>query len=220
MWEQAAEPSLLHPVYQSVIRWGRVEVGSSFLLLLAWMNYLDTQSIVLLALAACLCHELGHYLALRAVGNDVRLLRLTGIGAEMLPLRPMSYGQEFFAVAAGPLTNLLLAAVSAQWEGGALFSGLNLVLGSFNLLPISRLDGGRLIKCLCSMLSGPDRAARISAYLDLGLAGLLLILGCVLARSAGNLTLLTVSIWLILPYFNGKERKKGLPDGTKTGKIR
>ena len=202
------------------MHWGRVEVDAGFLLLVAWMNYLDTQNLVPLALAACACHELGHYVVLRWLGNDVQLLRLTAAGAEMRPVLPMSYGQELLAVAAGPLTSFLLAFLFGQWQVGWLFAGLNLVLGCFNILPVSRLDGGRGLKCILALLIEPDVSAEICAYLDLILTISLLGLGLFLALSAGNLTLLTVSIWLALSYFNGNERKKGLPDWTKTGKIR
>ena len=55
------------------MRLGRVEVSAGCLLLLAWLNYWDTQGVVPLALAACLLHELAHYGALRLAGAGVRL---------------------------------------------------------------------------------------------------------------------------------------------------
>ena len=54
------------------MRLGRVEVSAGCLLLLAWLNYWDTQGVVPLALAACLLHELAHYGALRLAGAGVR----------------------------------------------------------------------------------------------------------------------------------------------------
>ena len=42
------------------MRLGRVEVSAGCLLLLAWLNYWDTQGVVPLALAACLLHVLAH----------------------------------------------------------------------------------------------------------------------------------------------------------------
>ena len=199
---------------------GRVEVTSGFLLLMAWMNYLDTQLIVPLALSACALHELGHYLVLRCMGNNIRLLRLSCTGAEMIPTHSMSYVQELLAAAAGPLTSFLLAFLFCRWGAGQLFAGLNLVLGCLNILPISPLDGGRVLKCTLSLLSGPYISAQICVYLDLVLTVTLLLFSLLLAFSSGNLTLLTVSLWLTLPYFNGKERKRGLPDWVRTGKIR
>ena len=65
------------------MRLGRVEVTGGFLLLTAWLNYLDRQGVVPLALLACALHELGHWAALRALGARVRRVRLTAVGAEM-----------------------------------------------------------------------------------------------------------------------------------------
>lgn len=47
------------------MRLGRVEVTGGFLLLTAWLNYLDRQGVVPLALLACALHELGHWAASR-----------------------------------------------------------------------------------------------------------------------------------------------------------
>ena len=40
------------------MRLGRVEVTGGFLLLTAWLNYLDRQGVVPLALLVCALHEL------------------------------------------------------------------------------------------------------------------------------------------------------------------
>ena len=74
------------------MRLGRVEVTGGFLLLTAWLNYLDRQGVVPLALLACALHELGHWAALRALGARVRRVRLTAVGAEMEVDRGLSYG--------------------------------------------------------------------------------------------------------------------------------
>ena len=42
------------------MRLGRVEVTGGFLLLAAWLNYLDRSLLVPAALTACALHELGH----------------------------------------------------------------------------------------------------------------------------------------------------------------
>ena len=72
------------------MRLGRVEVTGGFLLLTAWLNYLDRQGVVPLALLACALHELGHWAVLRALGARVRRVRLTSVGAEMEVARGLS----------------------------------------------------------------------------------------------------------------------------------
>ena len=124
---------------------GRVEATGDFLLLMAWLNYLDRQGIVPMAMAACLLHELGHWAVIRLLGGQISLVRLTAVGAEMVLRCPMGYWQEGVSALAGPGVNLLLALIFCAWPGGAVFAGLNLVLACFNMLPAGRLDGGRAL---------------------------------------------------------------------------
>lgn len=177
------------------MRVGRVEATGSFLLLLAWLNYLDRQAVVPLALAACLLHELGHYAAIRLMGGDVRLIRLTAVGAEMNLMGPLGYWQEGAAALAGPAVNLLLARLFCFWERGQLFAGLNLVLGIFNLLPVCGLDGGRALSCAVSLLAGPDTARRVGEWLTVAVSGVLMAAALLLIGRGGNITLLLVALW-------------------------
>ena len=134
---------------------GRITVTPGFLFLMAWCNYADQQGLLLPALAGCALHELGHLAAIWGLGGSVRRLRLTAVGAEIQMERPMSYPGELAAALAGPAANLAAAWLCCRAEGGALFAGLNLALGCFNLLPVGRLDGGRALHCLLSMSIGP-----------------------------------------------------------------
>ena len=111
------------------MRLGRGEVTGGFLLLTAWLNYLDRQGVVPLALLVCALHELGHWAALRALGARVRRVR-----------RTLSYGGELLAALAGPGANLALALAFSPLTGGGLFAGLNLALACFNLLPVGQMD--------------------------------------------------------------------------------
>ena len=72
---------------------------------------------------------------------------------------------ELAAALAGLAANLAAAWLCCRAEGGALFAGLNLALGCFNLLPVGRLDGGRALHCLLSMSIGPA-AEEAEAVLD------------------------------------------------------
>ena len=187
------------------MRIGKLEVTAPFFLMLAWLNYLDRQGVVPLALLACALHELGHWAALRALGARVRRVRLTAVGAEMEVDRTLSYGGELLAALAGPGANLALALAFSPLTGGGLFAGLNLALGCFNLLPVGRLDGGRALHCLLSMSIGPA-AEEAEAVLDRVLIAFLLALGVLLIGWGGSFTLLLVALWLLAKE---KEGKKG-----------
>ena len=176
---------------------GRVEATGDFLLLMAWLNYLDRQGIVPMPMAACLLHELGHWAVIRLLGGQISLVRLTAVGAEMVLRCPMGYWQEGVSALAGPGVNLLLALIFCAWPGGAVFARLNLVLACFNMLPAGRLDGGRALYCTLALLAGPEWAGRIGRCLDGIWAAVLLVCGALLARFGGNITLLLVSLWLL-----------------------
>ena len=150
---------------------GRVEVTGGFLLLLAWLNYLDRSFLVPMAVLACGVHELGHLLAIRLLGGTVREIRLTAIGAELVLSGPLGYWQEGAAALAGPGVNLLLALlmilcasviakaapanVVTKWVFYFLLdaAALSVGLGLFNLIPIPPLDGSKVLFALL-----PERA--------------------------------------------------------------
>lgn len=192
------------------MRFGKVEATGGFLLLAAWLNYLDSQGLVPLALLACALHELGHYRVILALGGRVGLVRLTAVGAEMQVSGGLSYWGELAAALGGPLVNLALALFFSQLPGGALFAGLNLVLALFNLLPVGRLDGGRVLYCVMSMLLGPESAERVGRWLDRLLVCGLSAVGLLLAGAGGSVTLLLTSLWLMGCIFRQEKGRKGL----------
>lgn len=195
-----------------MLRRGRVEVTGGFLLLMAWLNYCDTQNLLPAVLCAAVAHELGHLAAVCAARGRVSRLRLTAAGAELQLEGTLSYGREFICAIAGPVVNLVLAFCAARM-GAAVFAGLNLALGLFNLLPMSVLDGGRALSCLTALLLGPEWARRVSVTMDKAVLFLLLLSGVSLLSMGGNVTLLVVGVWLVRMFHTQKDkswRKKGL----------
>jgi len=192
-----------------MLRWKRVEVSGSFLLLAAALYYLDSGGILPWALIACGLHELGHYLAIRLLGGRVTLLRLTCVGAEMrLSARyPLSPGRQILAALAGPGVNLALALAFARLAvrlgpEAWLFAGLNLALGVFNLIPVAQLDGGRVLRNLLLLLGTEEAADQAMWWVSLVLAGGLAVSGSLLLlRGRANGTLALTALWLLLsPY--------------------
>lgn len=92
-----------------------------------------------------LVHELGHWLALRAMGFRGELKVRGALGAAV-DLPPGCQGwREGVAALAGPAANLivLLAAKMGGWE---LLFAANFVMAAVNLLPFLPLDGGKAIR--------------------------------------------------------------------------
>ena len=190
------------------MRWGRVEVTAGALLLWAILYYLDNGFTVPLVMAACALHELGHYAAIRLLGGEVSLLRLSCVGAELrlsarCPLGPL---KELAAALAGPAVNLGMALLCAgRGEGWYCFAGIHLALGCFNLLPVAPLDGGRALACVLTLAGRGDCVQPVMRMLSLALCGGLLAGATVLWQAGqSNLTLLCLSGWLLQGALPGK----------------
>lgn len=130
-------------------------ISPGFFLMWALFFFLDTDGVAPCAFLACLVHELAHILCLYCVGGGIKSIHFTVFGAEIQgeSRRKLSYSGELLSVLAGPGINLLLAVCTARaGERWHLFSGLNLSLGLFNLLPLPGLDGSRALHILKLML--------------------------------------------------------------------
>lgn len=146
-------------------------------------------------LFAAAVHELGHVIALFAVGGRVESFTLTALGGELCLSAGLTYARELPAALAGPLCSLALA-WAAAWRGHFLTAGISLALGLFNLLPVGGLDGGRTVSCLCGMCLSPLAAQRVEQICSAVALGVLLALGGIcLARNFGP-GLLCVGLWL------------------------
>lgn len=165
---------------------------------------------------AAACHELAHWLTLRALHAPPRTLILSASGASMYvpSLARLSYGGELLAVAAGPVCNLLLWVLLSLLSVDALsvFAGANLLLGALNLLPVRPMDGGRILWLLTALFTEPYTADRVATLVG-AVTGLALLSLCLYltASTGGGLFLLPGALWLAA--------KGVLPNGAKPAKI-
>ena len=109
---------------------------------------LDDFGIAMTALCACMIHETGHIIA--AVICNVKIERITFSfsGIKMLSeSKVTAISKDIFILLSGPLINLLTAYFYFHTGNYFPFS-VNLILGIFNLLPFTSLDGGVILKKL------------------------------------------------------------------------
>jgi Zn-dependent protease len=171
-----------------------IYVHWTFLILIAWVAFSHWQMghslpmvaegvLFVLAIFACVTlHEFGHALAARRYGiatRDITLLPIGGVASlQRIPREP---GQELWITAAGPLVNVLIAAVllalinllaSLRTVGEAALAGgpflakllwVNVFLVLFNLVPAFPMDGGRILRALLAFRLDHARATRIAA---------------------------------------------------------
>lgn len=121
--------------------------------------------------AIVVLHELGHALAARALGIEtahITLYPFGGIAAiRRMPERPL---HELLIAAAGPAVNGVLAvvlgsvwlALGGGWNLLAILTGINVVMGVFNLVPAFPMDGGRIMRACLAWRLGWVRGTRVA----------------------------------------------------------
>lgn len=108
----------------------------------------DPTGIAVLGLTASLLHESGHLLAMALMGYRPELIsfEINGIRLEknMVGIPPF---QEFLLLISGSLVNGIIALLRIFFTQGNLpfYSVIHLFIGGLNLLPLSSLDGGKLL---------------------------------------------------------------------------
>src|SRR4030095_5550761 len=184
-----------------------VKIHITFVLFLAWIglsyyqlggaNAAAQGVMFILALFGCvLLHEFGHALVARAFDirtPDITLLPIGGVARlQRMPDKPW---QELLVAIAGPLVNVVIAAVlifalvrnvnfhdlsqlqtpGVDWLGK--LASVNIWLVIFNLIPAFPMDGGRGLRALLAMMMNYARATQIAASIGQGLAFVLGVVG-------------------------------------------
>lgn len=201
-----------------------VSVHWTFLLLILWIVIQNLRTgaatgaiiwTVAFVMAIFLCvilHELGHAFAAQHYGIRTRDIILYPIGGvarlETIPRKPK---QELVVALAGPLVNLVIAAVLLPWsaipsmEGAETefqigpdnflfaFASVNIWLALFNLVPAFPMDGGRVFRAILSFRMDRVRATRIAA-----LTGQALAMGFIFLGFYVNPFLVFIGLFIIL----------------------
>ena len=162
-----------------------VEMHISFLILpiLFWLSLGVKGVVLILGVFVCVTlHELCHALQAKKFGVRVDTIILLPIGgvASMGSIPDKPY-QEFRIAIAGPLFNIILAAIlyypAYRFLGPDIFFSMNLttwlhvvaylywlniLLAVFNLLPAFPMDGGRILRALLARVMTLQKATRIA----------------------------------------------------------
>lgn len=201
-------------------------------------HYLMAASSVLLFFASIVIHELAHSLVARAYKIPVKSITLFILGGVAQITREAAKPlHELLMAAAGPLTSFALSAFffGVWFALGAentrpvdyvviWLALMNIVLGVFNFLPAFPMDGGRVFRSICWMVTGNfDRATSIAAWTGRGFAWAGIAAG--IAAMAGQNVILANNpasgAWLIfLGLFLENAARRSLQQNRLVGELR
>jgi stage IV sporulation protein FB len=200
-----------------------VRVHPTFFLLLAWIATVywrkggpseAVYGVVFIAIlfACVMLHEFGHILMARRYGiktPDVTLLPIGGVAAlERMPEKP---GEEIMVALAGPVVNLVIAALLLIPLGGQIdfekitsiqhaptdlltqVAFANIAVFVFNLIPAFPMDGGRVLRAVLAFKMDYARATRTAASIGQGLAIFFGVLGLL-----GNPFLILIALFIFI----------------------
>jgi stage IV sporulation protein FB len=147
--------------------------------------------VLLVLTASLLVHEYAHVMAARAFGHrttDVTVYILGGAASipDLLMMKPR---QEAFVAAAGPVSSFIIAAItflpcvllgkSTPWILSYTCL-INTVFGVFNTLPLYPMDGGRILRAICSSRIGHERGTKVAVWTTAILGTLMLAISIML----------------------------------------
>lgn len=175
----------------------------SFFAAVALLNLLNG-SYALLGLTACIWHELGHLIFMRICRIPVKRMVFYGVGIKIVPDKLIDFagfGTSFLILIGGSGANFMLTA--GLWlinsPGARLFAAINVLIGTFNLLPLQYLDGGKIILLLIRKLCCYSTACLLERFFKW--CGVFLIMTVLIVFAflgKGNITLYVTLCYLLV----------------------
>lgn len=126
--------------------------------------------------AVVIIHELGHVFAAKSSGCKIIEIQLLPFGGvAKIDITSDSIWHELLIAVAGPLQNLIMILMAVAFRKVSLWSNdwttffiqANLWIGLFNLIPISPLDGNKILRSLFYLFFPYKRAIMVSAFVSI-----------------------------------------------------
>lgn len=188
------------------IRVGRCDVRFSILFptLILFVTFLDTDGIAAHCILASIIHELGHLTALAfcKTSPSALVINLFGVRIEKPADCRLTYRQDMAISLAGPVSNVLSAALLYVLVGHSVSVWIHLVLGAFHLLPIEPLDGGQIWLSFLRSRMSEEKADRVMLWTSVITLIPMTFVSCILLLESGyNFTFLAVTVYVAALVF-------------------
>lgn len=182
----------------------KIKIKFMFVALVTLFLIVDKSSISVIALFACIIHELGHLFMFILIGYKPRELafELTGIRL-VKPSASLTYSKEILVQLAGSGTNfavfILLCGTVDSISKVSIFAVTHLIIGIFNLLPLKSFDGGKLLELFLIRLVSINTTQFICTIVDF-LCILVILTAGIFAffQNKNSFTLIILSSYLMI----------------------
>ncbi len=180
------------------------DISAGAILLLSAVYFFDGLSGITALFSAVFVHEMGHVIAIKALGGNIKSASFNLSGLCMAYSGVNSAIGEVMCIAAGPLFGFALALTASKYGGITQntyllkTAGISLLLSLYNCLPALPLDGGRLLKFLFDKCFDSYVSDKVMDASGLAVGGALLFIGAVLIRKSYGAALFIAGVWILI----------------------
>ena len=182
-----------------------IYVSFLFMAVVTVMLATDKTGMVLPSLFAVIMHETGHLFAMWVLDCAPKQIKLIPASVQITEDITNRYRTDIAVALCGPLTNLLLFGVfyfnylSFKNDIVLCYALINIIIGIFNLLPVTGLDGGTVLLSVLAKNIDYNRARCILRIITLVTAAAILFVGVMFTlRGKLNISIYIFGLYLLV----------------------
>lgn len=188
----------------------KVKIDFLFAALVTILLCFNTGDEVRLGIFFSILHEAGHLTAIIICREKPETVRFGLFGMTIVRQNDISqdYKKEIVTALAGPLTNFFLSAVLygvyLKLPNELIMKSVfvNLLMGTFNIMPVFSLDGGRALESLLKMNFDASKSDSIIKAVSFAVLVFMMGVGFyILIESGYNFTFLLITVYLAVMLF-------------------
>ena len=192
----------------------KFEITFLFVAFLTYIVSLKAPANVLVTVVSSLFHELGHLSLMILVGNKPKKVKFELVGMNIIRQEnfKVSAKREVAISLGGPIMNFVLVIISCTflcfYESYLVMTCacINLILMTFNLLPIKSLDGGTILYFLLSQHFESSTCRRILKIISILFITIIYLWAVyVFVVSGYNFSLIIIAIFLTISLFQDND---------------